>query len=152
MCAANDSQILNSQQSLLNKESTIKTDVDLITKEVEIGIFKFLSQCDQIKQIKLWSSLVKLEDVQALLKTEVPEEANLLHASILSFYEKIKKFRKECTAPPPIASTRSEGFPFSIDAWCNKHLINAVSLNLMKSSSLSEVVICGLNLHDSAFR
>jgi hypothetical protein len=137
---------------MLNKEQQIKTDVDQIAKDVEVGLYKFLGQCDQIKEIKLWSSLVKWEDVQALLETEKPEEANLMHASILSFNERINKFRKECQAPPPIASTRSEGFPLSIDAWCNKHLINAVSLNLMKSTCLTEVVICGLNLHDTVFR
>jgi len=40
--------------------------MDSLFDGMEKGMFKFISTSDQIKQISIWSSLVKLEDVDQL--------------------------------------------------------------------------------------
>jgi len=48
----------------------------------------------------MWSSLVTLEDLDHLFKSEKTKEANLVHATIQSFYDKILEFKISNPKPP----------------------------------------------------
>jgi hypothetical protein len=56
---------------------------------MEIGMFKFIGTSDRIQNISLWSSLVKIEDVDQLRAAKANDDSNLLHSSIASFFQRI---------------------------------------------------------------
>ena len=62
---------------------------------MEHGINRFLIVCPRIEKILTWSSLLRIDDVDELLSSTKPEDANLTHSSIATFYQKIAKFKQE---------------------------------------------------------
>ena len=84
----------------LESKCKIRFDMDQLGAECEEGVFKLLHACDKIKAVEAWSSLVKISDVDNLRTSKTPEEANLLHAAVMSFYSRISKFRKEHPGEP----------------------------------------------------
>jgi len=74
--------------------------MDSLFDGMENGMFKFMNSSDRIQKISIWSSLVKIEDVDQLRSSTNIEDSNLLHSSIASFFQRIQKFKKEHPAPP----------------------------------------------------
>lgn len=70
----------------LNDKRVLKFDMDSMFVEMEAGINKFISVCFHLESIITWSSMLKIDDVDELLMSTKPQDANLVHASILSFY------------------------------------------------------------------
>lgn len=145
LCDETDSRVMNSVLMPLTKTRRLRFDMDSLDKDLEPGMLHFLGTCPLMLKVSLWSSLVKLEDVQALQQSGKAEDANLLHASILSFNERIHKFKKENPNAPIGANARCPG-PLSLDSYSNERLVKAVSLNLTKSKVLTELTICGINM------
>lgn len=74
----------------------------------------------------------------------------MLHGSLVSFHEKIAKFKRDHPNPPTSSNVRGREL-LSLDCYFNERLIKAISLNLAKTKILTELIICGLNLsHSSA--
>jgi hypothetical protein len=64
----------------------LKYDMDTLMSEMEQGVNRFITVCQRLEQIISWSSLLKMEDVDELLTSTTPENANLVHSSVVSFY------------------------------------------------------------------
>lgn len=80
--------------------------MDSLITEMEAGINRFITHCPLVESIITWSSLLKIEDVDELLTSTAPADANLVHGSVLSFYERIHKFKKEQPLPPTSSNVR----------------------------------------------
>jgi hypothetical protein len=63
--------------------------MDALFDGMESGMQKFISTNDQIKAISLWSSLVKVEDVDQLRHSKSSDDSNMLHSSLASFFQRI---------------------------------------------------------------
>lgn len=129
---------------LLQSKKTVSFDMDLLNS-CEPGINKFVAECHDILKIQVWSSLVALEDVDALRQSKDVSQANLLHASVVSFYEKCTAFKRECPVAPA-KGQQKPGIPLSIDLHSNARLIKGLCLNLSKTKSLTELTLCGISL------
>jgi len=90
----------------LSNENSLALDMDSLFDSMENGMFKFITASDQIKTISIWSSLVKIEDVDELRCSKAVDDSNLLHSSIGSFFQRIQKFKKEHPSPPLSTSLR----------------------------------------------
>ena len=66
----------------LTQKKTLKFDMDQLLPDTEQAVYKFIKQCPDLNKIQIWSSLVKLEDVDELLQSAQPDDANLIHASL----------------------------------------------------------------------
>ena len=69
----------------------------------------------------------------------------MLHGSLVSFHEKISKFKWDHPNPPTSSNVRGREL-LSLDCYFNERLVKAISINLSKTKILSELTICGLNL------
>lgn len=68
--------------------------MDSLNSKMQIGMEKFIYKCKKIKKIETWSSLVTLQDLNELLRSTKMKEANLVHATVQSFCEKIAEFKQ----------------------------------------------------------
>jgi Leucine-rich repeat (LRR) protein len=69
----------------------------------------------------------------------------LLHASVISFYEKCTAFKQECPVAPA-KGQQKPGIPLSIDLHSNARLMKGLCINLSKTKSLTELTLCGISL------
>jgi len=92
--------------SQLQLEQHLSFDMDALINRMELAMQKFITKCRKIKRITMWSSLVTLEDLDELLKSAKTKEANLVHATIQSFYDKILEFKLSNPKPPPSINER----------------------------------------------
>jgi hypothetical protein len=77
----------------------------------------------------MWSSLLRIEEVDELLSSTNPEDSNMVHGSILSFFERVQKFKKEHPSPPTSSNVR--GFELlSLDCYFNERFIKSIGFNL----------------------
>jgi hypothetical protein len=84
----------------LNERRDLMFNMDSLTSEFMNGLTKFISSGPKINKLSMWSSLLKIEDVDDLLISKSSEYTNLIHTSTTSFYERINKFKKENTTAP----------------------------------------------------
>lgn len=88
------------------REGILRFDMDSLMTEMEAGMNRFIQVCPQLKQIAAWSSLTRIEDVDELLASNRSEDGNLLHSSVLSFYQRVAKFKTENPNPPTSSNVR----------------------------------------------
>jgi len=80
-----------------------------------------------------------------LLRSTKEEQANLVHAAVKSFYDKIAQFKKEHPRAPTSQNDRGL-VPLSLTNYHNDRMVKAIAMNCVKSSVLNELTICGMNL------
>ena len=131
------------------KEGILRFDMDSLMTEMEAGMNRFIQVCPQLKQIAAWSSLTRIEDVDELLASNRQEDANLLHSSVLSFYQRVSKFKQENPNPPTSSNVRGLQL-LSLDCYFNERLIRAIGQNLAKSTQLNELTLIGVHFSPAA--
>jgi hypothetical protein len=66
--------------------------MDSLIKNMEKGMIRFITRVPKFKMIRVWSSLVKLADVDELVTQNTSDSCDMIHAAVASFYEKIADF------------------------------------------------------------
>lgn len=113
----------------LNDRQTLKFDMDVMTGDLDSGVNVFLAKCHQIKSIITYSSLLKYEEVNELMSSTRPEDVNMVHSSIVSFYDHLTKFQAKHPTPPASSHVRYNPLQ-SVDCYYNEKLMKAISINL----------------------
>jgi hypothetical protein len=106
--------------------------MDALINRMEFAMNKFVTKCRKIKKITTWSSLVALTDLDELLKSKKTKEANLVHATIQSFYDKIIEFKLSYPKPPTNMNDRGTAL-LSLNDYFNDSFAKAISTNLFYS-------------------
>ena len=88
--------------------------------------------------------MLKIEEVDELKSSVLPEDTNFLHSSIVSFYDQLAKFKKDHPSAPASSHIRFSQKQ-SIDLYFNEKMIKSIGVNASKSRVLQEIAICGCN-------
>ena len=106
--------------------------MDALINRMEFAMNKFITKCRKIKKISTWSSLVTLADLDELLKSKKTKDANLVHATIQSFYDKTIEFKLSHPKPPTNMNERGTAL-LSLNDYFNDSFAKAMSMNLFGS-------------------
>lgn len=113
----------------LNDRQTLKFDMDVMTGDLDAGVNVFIAKCHQIKTIITYSSLLKYEEVNELMSSTRPEDVNMVHSSVVSFYDHLAKFYAKHPTPPASSHVRYNPLQ-SVDCYYNEKLLKAIAMNL----------------------
>jgi hypothetical protein len=112
---------------------------------MELGMELFVKRVPRIHKIRVWSSLIKLADAEELLSEKTIASCDMIHAAVSSFYERIAEYNLHNPRPPTNKKERGTEL-LSIAYWHNEKLLKSIAINLLKSTVITELTICGMNL------
>ena len=121
----------------------LEFDMDCLDGRQELPLFNLIEQTAELKRIRLWSSLTKLDDVDYMMAADNSAYSEYIKSSVRQFFLKIGMVAE--VEPQGPTSVRT-GMPLSLDRWQNAKLMKAIRSNLVKSHRLQELTLIGYRM------
>ena len=133
----------------LKYHDSLEFDMDCLRNRQELPVFRFIAKAKSLNKLKAWSSLVKLDDLDYMMKADNTAYSEYIKSAVRQFYIKLQM--EAYVEPNAPTSGRSERL-LSLDVWENLKLMKSIQTNLTHNHHIQEIALVGYRMNEESCR